>query len=746
MKLFSGLILLPLLFVPCYAQNPSNPSVFPTIAQMQALGVASKFYPAVKVLGYNTAGDLGGGIFMWSAASTATVDGCTIFTATGVSTGRWLRQNISSLSPVQCGAAGNGTTDDTTAVANFTTTLNSLAVVGTGLGRTYLIQYANTSPEFTRDGLSLSDITFLGKPGTSSSLDHGFIVISGPNISLSGVSVNGNMSNMTSSSQGATFCLLVNTTASRQRWNNVSVTNCNNTGVYFAIGGSPSYAVSTGHKIVNFTASGNAGTGLEVNGTTFSSISNCHVNSNGYGYQVSAPFPINRSNAAGTDQGFNSALRFEAHDIQITNCQFNDAGRDGLNFNQGTHDILVSNTEANYNGDGGFTGASDSTSPGTPGDGLSPWNIRLVNNFAKGNYGSGAAFFFPVAGLDITGGAYFNNNRVAGDLSSQSSFFNGVYVAAGSQQVSVKTAAYDDRQSATVTSSGTCSTTMSSWSPGTYLYYPKVAFYNASGAFQGYGVISAETSTSVTVSPTTVNGVTCASITTGWVITQRVQHNGAFLDNNVSGALDISGSGFLPGSAGNGVQGYNEFSGFLANGQNVTINGDPTSAVQLLSNPTMDANITGYTASTVTAGSDTTTADCESPGCMKLSGSPGFVSADTSSSGFIANAATYFATSAQWTCAKTNYFQSVPGQLTFIFYYVVSSTTFNFQAVTPQISGQWKPATVCGLVPATTTQLIFRVVYNTGGSNAFIDQNSVYTVQPKDNSSGVPITLPAILP
>lgn len=96
------------------ASNPANIPSFSSIAAIQALGTSSPFYPTVYVQSYAT-GNIGGGTFVWMPASTATIDHCNIFTATGVATGRWVRQltgSESGVDVVNCGALGDGTTDD----------------------------------------------------------------------------------------------------------------------------------------------------------------------------------------------------------------------------------------------------------------------------------------------------------------------------------------------------------------------------------------------------------------------------------------------------------------------------------------------------------------------------------------------------------------------------------------------------------------------------------------------------------
>ena len=109
------------------ASNPALITVVPTVAAMRAIGGAAAQYPNIQAAGYYAAGDGGGGIFSWSATSTASPDSCVTFQAVGVATGRYIRQlNNNSISLPQCGAKGDGTTNDTAAVqAAFTS-------VGTG--------------------------------------------------------------------------------------------------------------------------------------------------------------------------------------------------------------------------------------------------------------------------------------------------------------------------------------------------------------------------------------------------------------------------------------------------------------------------------------------------------------------------------------------------------------------------------------------------------------------------------------
>lgn len=93
------------------ASNPTGVATAPTLAVMKALGPASGLYPVLEVLGYNAPGDGSARLFLWNSASTATAEPCVTYAATGVTTGRWLRQlNGGPLSVLDCGADASGTT------------------------------------------------------------------------------------------------------------------------------------------------------------------------------------------------------------------------------------------------------------------------------------------------------------------------------------------------------------------------------------------------------------------------------------------------------------------------------------------------------------------------------------------------------------------------------------------------------------------------------------------------------------
>lgn len=183
--------------------NPSLVPSVPTISAMKALAAASAQYPNLIVTDYGN-GVGGGGYFVWSPSSTASTDSCTIFAATGVGTGRWMRSGYTNITPEMCGAFRNGTanstagTDDALAVntafsvatakkiplllgpgtylmkSSFNTSAISAAVstsnggcqvTGTGSVSTYL-QYVgatnNAANSVAWDGVGFARCTFTG--------------------------------------------------------------------------------------------------------------------------------------------------------------------------------------------------------------------------------------------------------------------------------------------------------------------------------------------------------------------------------------------------------------------------------------------------------------------------------------------------------------------------------------------------------------------------------------------------------
>ena len=101
------------------------------IAALRAIGAGAASSPSVYVTDYGTVGSGGGGLFVWFPSSTATADPCITFGATGVATGRYIRQlQGSSLSLQMCGVVADGTstvtgTDNTTPLQAAFTALST---------------------------------------------------------------------------------------------------------------------------------------------------------------------------------------------------------------------------------------------------------------------------------------------------------------------------------------------------------------------------------------------------------------------------------------------------------------------------------------------------------------------------------------------------------------------------------------------------------------------------------------------
>lgn len=95
------------------ASAQTAPVVVNTIANMQALSGTT--YPYVTTLSYSALGDNGGASFRYDGASTATTNGCTVFTASP--SGRWIAAEIANPFPAErCGVQDRSGSDQSAAV------------------------------------------------------------------------------------------------------------------------------------------------------------------------------------------------------------------------------------------------------------------------------------------------------------------------------------------------------------------------------------------------------------------------------------------------------------------------------------------------------------------------------------------------------------------------------------------------------------------------------------------------------
>ena len=390
-------------------------------------------------------------------------------------------------------------------------------------------------------------------------------------------------------------------------------------------------------QATNFVISGaliceeNDGLGYEFRECAFYKVHNTSACRNGFGFGKTRLNPADDSHDF---VAFGGAERFRCHDGIWIGGDFSDNGRDGKNINQGCYKIKHIACRADNNDDGGHTMAADDTGSERPGEGESCYDISYFDCDGENNYTAAIIAYQPMHGVVIKGGVQKNNHRLAGSLAEATSYFNGIFIAAGSTGVDIDTMSYDDRQQRTVTAvSGSCSTrviTATSWLAGLKDIYPKVAVYTSSGGFRGYGKITAESAGSVTIETAPFNGVDLSLITAGDIITQAVQHNGVLLDNNVYGAIRVRGNKPRVGPTPS-IQGQiTNFASTGNEGSELLLDG--VESDELLLNPSFDAGITGWSFSTPGGGDalHETGATRKSAGSLKLVGGSSPANGDAS--------------------------------------------------------------------------------------------------------------------
>jgi hypothetical protein len=460
----------------------------------------------------------------------------------------------------------------------------------------------------------------------------------------------------------------------------------------------------------------NANVGMELDAASNLTFSACTWNRNGYGFGKSLD-----SNAFAA---FGLATRFRSHHLTFESCAASQNGRDGIAIGQGSYACKLICCVTGMNGDGGFTIHSDLTTGGrVAGDGESCRDLEYIDCESYGNYGSGLVAFTPVYDVTVSGGRYYNNHRLAGSLPFQSSYPNGLFFASGSRGIRVRTKAYDDRARAVITGvTGQGSQRelqVRAWTAGSRGHYPKVVFHDADGSFRGYGLILADSTERVSVSSLPHNGVDLARISIGWRVSQRVQHNGCFLDNDCQGEVAIDGFGFLPGPV--GFTGWKTLSGYLKDGQNVRlIDAVREGSGELLENPGFDTDIRHW-ATSVPAGGTAQHHQGDfrrSAGALELSGgtleptaADGAVTADC----LRATSGT-FVECTVWCHARA----PGGGGLQLIWHPEQSS----YRSVVEHPGGGWRCLTIGAFIPSTATRLFPRL-YAAPGNQCFFDTASL---------------------
>ncbi|MCD2426250.1 right-handed parallel beta-helix repeat-containing protein [Niabella pedocola] len=114
-----------------------------SISALRSTGAPSDNF--IKVLGYYSAGDGGGGDFLWDALSTSAEDGGTIFESSLLTTGRWKRIYSGDVSVDWFGAKGDGSTNDTTAFQKLSAFINNQngGSIVFGVNKIYIIGRQN---------------------------------------------------------------------------------------------------------------------------------------------------------------------------------------------------------------------------------------------------------------------------------------------------------------------------------------------------------------------------------------------------------------------------------------------------------------------------------------------------------------------------------------------------------------------------------------------------------------------------
>lgn len=520
------------------------------------------------------------------------------------------------LDPRRYGAVGDGNTDDTGALNNWVSVVNATTNPTSTWPNsfTFLCGPLNaiTAANFTWN--ANSGILVRGNSwGTTAPTLSNHVTISGIGARLRALRINGNTAAFTV----APFGYLLNLTG-----NDVLMSDCNLTL-------SPSGIITFGSisqgRISNchFDTSANS---VNIVACSYLKFVNCTANLNGYpfGSTIVPGVPISSG-------GFGWSLRFRSHHIEFTNCEALQNCLVGFNLDQGCYAIKLVASIAWMNGDAGIALAADNTSAGTPGNSEGIYDCEFIDCESYNNWGCGLTAYAPAFNCTVDGGRYYNNHRLAGIAAEVSSGYNGIYFAGGSIGIRIRTKAYDDRQHVPITSAATGILAATGWVAGTMGNYPRVALYNASLAFQGWGTITAEAAGTVTIVTTAINGVTIASIAAGWFVSQAVQSNGVFFDNACQGTADVDGFGFMPGAAGPTLTGFKVMSGFTAGGQNVLVPNEQLDYTELLANCTFDAGTSSgtawaySTAGTGGAANFYTTAgpNLRSPGALQLIGGAG---------------------------------------------------------------------------------------------------------------------------
>lgn len=605
-----------------------------------------------------------------------------------------------SVNIIDYGCVPDGVTDNTAAfnavIAYVNANPGSIVVAERG---SYVLGLTNTitadDTVFLMDG-----VTFLSKPDSMVSDNQSMVTINSNNFEMVGATFDGNQSNYSA----GTGCQLFTLSGGSGH----KVHRCK----FIQSPGRGAILNCSESEFVDCNFDYNANLGHESAGASYLKFINCSWNVNGCGFQKTRTIPADNNHDF---LAFGNALRFRSHHIEFIDCEAKLNGRDGFYCGQGTYAIKYIGCLAWANDDGGFTLNNDPLGTGLPGDGESCFDIEYANCEAYNNYNSGLFTSAAITNLNVIGGRYYNNHRLAGSLTFQTGYPNGIYIAGASSSIWIQGAkAYDERQYRPVTAASvvgsTCVVTATGWVPGTKDYYPKVAFISgADGSFEGYGEITAESAGSVTVKTLTYNGIDLATIDNTMYVTQRVQHNGVVCDNGVLGYVNADAFGEVKGPTPD-LEGFKVLIGTNADGQNVIVdNGVEKLGPELLVNPTFDVDILNWTFNTPGGGSSTrmTTGILKSVAALRLIAGTSAAEGDAAliSSGLEHLIGSYFRYGI-WAYASSR------SDAVLTLFWTVGGLTFSTSATHP--GGGWRYLMVAGYIPDGATAVIARIVAATG--------------------------------
>lgn len=160
--------------------------VVSTVSALTAMPISNTTPGVVYVRSYNRPGDEGGGVFQWMPSATATPDNCTIFGASGVTTGRWYRQlNGGPLNVDMCGASATGDSSTAFGYAFKLCTGSALQVVMSA--HYYKFAHNLTLPP----GCSLLGAPSTGNGGSNTVLDFTYDTDGGTCLTIAGTTYGG---------------------------------------------------------------------------------------------------------------------------------------------------------------------------------------------------------------------------------------------------------------------------------------------------------------------------------------------------------------------------------------------------------------------------------------------------------------------------------------------------------------------------------------------------------------------------